>query len=101
MEIIIIAAILLLVAFILISKSSRQKIVEICKSTADQTIRKNSNQQRILEYLKENEAITNTEARGLLKVSDRTIVRYMDELEKRGLVKQSDSTGRSVCYKAI
>jgi len=79
-------------------KPPRQKLVGIYRSALDQTIRKNSNKQKILEYLEKHKAITNTEARDLLKISARTAVRYMDDLEKRGLVKQTEKTGRSTKY---
>ncbi|MFA7253420.1 MAG: DeoR family transcriptional regulator [Patescibacteria group bacterium] len=42
--------------------------------------------------------VTNRQVCELLKVSDATAVRYLDELEKEGIVRQIGRTGRSSYY---
>lgn len=43
--------------------------------------------------------IANNEVQNLLKVSDATAERYLEELERKGLIKQEGSVGRGVAYK--
>ena len=45
--------------------------------------------------------ITNDEVQKLLKVSDATAERYLDELEKKGLLKQSGKIGKYVFYQKV
>lgn len=42
--------------------------------------------------------ITNDEVQKLLKISDATAERYLDELEKNGLIKQYGEVGKDVYY---
>ena len=42
--------------------------------------------------------ITNDEAQAMLGVSDATAERYLDELEKAGLIRQIGKTGQNVFY---
>lgn len=44
------------------------------------------------------EKITNDEVQKLLKVSDATAERYLQELESKGLIKQSGVIGKNVYY---
>jgi len=48
-----------------------------------------------------NHEATNNDIEKLLGVSDATATRYLDELEKEGLIKQVGKTGASVYYKKI
>src|SRR3989338_2548311 len=52
--------------------------------------------QRILDLLKEKKQISNNDIEILLSVSDATATRYLEELEKSGLVVQSGKTGKFV-----
>ena len=54
--------------------------------------------QRILDLLKEKKQISNNDIEILLSVSDATATRYLEELEKSGLVVQSGKTGKFVYY---
>ena len=55
----------------------------------------------IIKYLRGHEELTNSDARELLGVSDTTVVRYFDELEKEGKVAQRGRTGRGVHYELL
>ncbi|MBU1092326.1 winged helix-turn-helix transcriptional regulator, partial [Patescibacteria group bacterium] len=44
---------------------------------------------------------TNEDVQNLLGVSDATATRYMDELEKEGLVRQVGTSGPNVYYEKI
>ena len=45
--------------------------------------------------------ITNNQVEDLLKVSDATTERYLDELEKEGFIKQVGKEGQSVYYEKV
>ena len=47
------------------------------------------------------EKITNDEVQKLLKVSDATAERYLQELESKGLIKQSGEIGKNVYYNKV
>ncbi len=47
------------------------------------------------------EKIANDDVEKLLEVSDATAERYLNELEKEGLIKQVGKTGHSVYYEKI
>ncbi|CAN5647719.1 hypothetical protein BH23PAT1_BH23PAT1_1430 [soil metagenome] len=64
-----------------------------------QTKTKNKNKARIIQLFESRQVITNSEVRDLLGVSSRTTVRYLDELEAEGKVKQIGNTGRGVGYR--
>ncbi|MDP2637603.1 MAG: HTH domain-containing protein [Candidatus Levybacteria bacterium] len=103
MEILIGLVVLLtvLLSVFLFFKQAKKQAVGICNYTLDQSVRKNANLQKILELFASNKELTNESIRENLKVSNRSVVRYMDELEKQGKVKQIGNTGRSVTYKLI
>jgi len=65
---------------------------------AKQTREKEQHKEKILEYLKTNEKIVNDEVERLVKVSNATAERYLDELEKAGKIKQIGKTGQAVYY---
>jgi len=90
----------------LLPKQARQKTKEaigrgigICEVAFESSTKKELNKNKILEILQNNGELSNTDVRKQLNVSDRTTVRYMDELEKEGKVKQVGEVGRSVAYK--
>lgn len=62
---------------------------------------KKQNKKAILEILKTQHPLTNNHIEQLLGISDATATRYLDELEKEGLVRQVGRTGRHVYYERI
>lgn len=59
---------------------------------------KAKNMAKLKDYIKTKDRFTNDELQSYLKVSDTTIGRYLDELEKEKVIKQVGKTGRSVYY---
>lgn len=45
--------------------------------------------------------VTNNEVQQVLGVSDATVTRYLDELEKQGKIRQVGTTGNAVFYEKI
>jgi len=76
-----------------------KKLSGIAKISEDRTSAKEENKDKIVEYLKEHAKARNNDLERLLGVSDTTTTRYLDELEKEGIVEQIGSTGRGVEYK--
>lgn len=66
-----------------------------------QAKKKEENKEKILEYLKNNEKITNNDVEKLLEVSDATATRYLNELEKEQKIKQIGTVGHAVYYYLI
>lgn len=97
-QIILIIIGLLIVALLLIKKS-REMVVGICASALDQTVRKNAKKEQALALLRERGALSNNEIREHLGVSRRTVVRYLDALEREGKVEQVGGIGRGVVYR--
>ena len=60
---------------------------------------KQENLQKILNSFGPDDEITNDAVEKMLRVSDATAERYLDELEKQGKLTQVGRTGRSVVYK--
>lgn len=54
---------------------------------------------QIMRYLDSHNQITNDEVQAVLKVSDPTAERYLNELEHEGKITQIGRTGRNVIYK--
>jgi len=65
-----------------------------------QSLTKNKRKRQILTLFIDQEEITNNDVESLLKVSDATATRYLDELEKEGRIQQIGTKGRSVYYVA-
>lgn len=59
---------------------------------------KEENKKKLANYIKTQDKVTNNEVEKLLGVSDATATRYLDDLEKQGLIKQVGHSGRSVFY---
>ena len=55
----------------------------------------------IMGHFNNEDEITNDKVERLLGVSDTTVGRYLDELEKSGKLKQVGNTGKYVTYKKI
>lgn len=70
----------------------------ICAAAMGKSKEKMENKQKILDFLQKNGRATNSELRELLSVSERTVVDYMDELEKSGQARQVNETGRATHY---
>ncbi len=61
-------------------------------------VQKQEYKNKILDLIKEVGKVGNKDIKNLLKVSEATATRYLDELEKEGKIKQTGKTGRSVFY---
>ena len=55
-------------------------------------------QQTLLDLISSKTKVSNSQVQKLLKVSDATATRYLDELEQAGEIQQVGKTGRSVYY---
>lgn len=87
------------IVVILFSRKTREQVYGICATALDQTVRKNANKEKILTLLAERREASNSDIREALGVSERSAVRYMDELEREGKVEQVGNTGRGVTYR--
>ena len=76
-----------------------KKAAGIYSFALEQTVRKNANKEKIMELFKERPELTNADIREKLGVTERSVVRYMDELEKSGKVEQVGDSGRGVFYR--
>lgn len=78
------------------------KIEKIMKKSdnffSEQEKQKQENLEKARNYIKGKEKITNNDIQKLLGVSDATTIRYLDELEKEGLIKQVGKSGPLVHY---
>jgi len=63
-----------------------------------QTKEKEEHKQKILDLANSKDKITNNDVEKLLGVSDKTVQRYLNELQGEGKLKQSGETGRGVFY---
>ena len=79
--------------------NTREEFVGICASAVETTLQKEARKQKILTLLREQVELSNSEIRKVLKVSSRSVVRYMDELEAEGKVKQVGIVGHAVTYR--
>lgn len=84
---------------LLLHRRSREQVVGICATALDQTVRKNANKEKALALLRERGEVSNEEIREHLGVSRRSVVRYLDALEKEGKIQQVGSSGRGVVYR--
>lgn len=97
----------IIIISLLVFRKTRVPIVGICSTALDQTVRKDANKQKVIALLQEPHSTSSGQVGGLsnsylreaLKVSDRTITRYMDDLEREGKVEQVGETGRNVTYR--
>ncbi|PIQ78440.1 MAG: hypothetical protein COV79_05250 [Parcubacteria group bacterium CG11_big_fil_rev_8_21_14_0_20_41_14] len=95
----IIALIIGIILGFAIAKLTNKKQTAIGKSTQIQITAKQENKDRIIAYLKENREAANNDIEKLLKVSDSSATRYLDELEKEGTIEQVGEKGRFVKYR--
>lgn len=59
---------------------------------------KKENKRKILGFFESRDKAANNDIEALLGVSDATATRYLDELEKEGLIRQVGRTGKHVYY---
>lgn len=71
--------------------SPAQEVIETRKPDA-------KDRQKIIDLLGKKREIANHDVQKALKVSASTAVRYLDRMEKAGLIKQHGDTGRSTYY---
>jgi len=65
---------------------------------AENQVEKAANLEKVRVMIQNQEKITNEDVRELLKVLQATAVRYLDELESAGIIKQVGLTGQGVYY---
>jgi Fic family protein len=65
---------------------------------AEQRKKKAENKQKILDFLQEKGRIQNNDVEKLAGVSNATAERYLNELEKTGVITQHGKIGQSVFY---
>jgi len=75
-----------------------EELVGMCNITFGRTAKKQENIDRIITLFETDKELTNIEIRKALKVSSRTAVRYMDELENQNKVRQVGKIGHTVTY---
>ena len=76
-------------------KTSKDKGVGLIFGQAK---KKQENKEKILEFLRSNEKITNNNVERLCGVSHATAERYLNQLEKDGKLTQHGEIGKSVFY---
>lgn len=107
---IIAVVVIFVIIVLLLPRPARDKVVGICEAAIGLDARKRENKEKILELLRESsafaqgsgetrEGLSNSDIREALGVSDRSVVRYMNELEREGKVEQVGATGRGVVYR--
>lgn len=57
--------------------------------------------EKVLAEAKRKGSITNDDVQALIQVSDATATRYLDALEKEGLLEADGTTGRHVSYRPL
>lgn len=67
----------------------------------DRSEQKEENLERLRDYVKGKESVTNDDVEKLLKVSNPTATRYLNELERDGLLKQEGKTGKYTHYNVL
>lgn len=63
--------------------------------------KKRENLEKMRQIFAERPAVTNDDIEKLLGISDATATRYLDELEKEGLIRQVGRTGKHVYYEKV
>ncbi|MBI2122377.1 MAG: HTH domain-containing protein [Candidatus Sungbacteria bacterium] len=79
--------------------SAKEEFVGICRSAVETASQKEGRKQKALAMFADKPALSNAEIREALGVSSRTAVRYLDELEAEGKVKQVGKIGHAVTYR--
>ncbi len=76
-----------------------EEFTGICKVAVGIDVKKQENIEKILNLLKQRGDLSNFDIREALGFRDRSVVRYMDLLEREGKVEQVGTTGRGVTYR--
>ncbi len=105
----ILLAIGVVIIVLLLREKTREKVVGICATAIGMDTKKQERKEKILELLRkqgglspsDSLGVSNSDIREALGISDRSVIRYMDELEQEGKVEQVGTTGRSVTYHLI
>lgn len=84
---------------LLLPKPAKDKVVGICATVVGLDAKKKERKENILALLSERKELSNSDIREALGMAERSVVRYLDELEKEGKVEQVGATGRSVVYR--
>src|SRR3990172_8534603 len=87
------------VYLILRPKLSQKNSIERVVIANEDEAEKRENIAKIEDYIKDKDQFTNDDLQNLVKVSDTTIGRYLEELEHSKVIEQVGKTGRSVYYK--
>ena len=87
------------IAVILLSRKGREEVVGMCAVVSGRAEKKREIKEKIMTFLSDRGEASNAEIRGVLGVSSRSVVRYLDELEKEGKIKQVGDAGRGVVYR--
>jgi len=106
----IMALVILVVLFVLaVSKreagrsgtNTKEEFIGICASAVESASVKEDRKGQILTILSDKGEVRNSDIREVLKVSSRTVVRYLDELEREGKVEQVGRAGHAVAYRLL
>ena len=90
---------ILSVTIYILKRESRLSLSKIGLFTTKQSEEKETNKTKILSLLSDKGELSNEDIRKTINVSSRTVVNYMDELEKEGKVSQAGITGRFTVYR--
>lgn len=85
---------------ILVMKRKMAEIMKLAPESEDEQ-KKKENLVKVENYIINKVKFTNDELQHLLKVSDTTIGRYLQELEEQGKIRQVGKTGKAVYYEKI
>lgn len=83
----------------MLSRKTRKTAVGICAAALDQNVRKNANKEKALAFIREKKEVSNEEIREHLLMSPRSVVRYLDALEREDKVQQVGDIGSGVTYR--
>lgn len=89
----------IVIVVLLLTRKGREKVVGICSVALGVDAKKQENKEKIVALLASRGSASNSDIREALQVSDRSVVRYMDELEREGKAEQVGTTGRNVVYR--
>lgn len=79
-------------------KNNNDELQGIVKDRSDQM---EKNLAKALEFIVDKKKITNDELQSYLNISNATAARYLEELEKRGRLKQIGETGKYTYYQVL
>lgn len=89
----------IVIVVLLLARKTRDKVVGICATAIGLDAKKREHKEKIEAILKERGSLSNSDICEAIRISDRSVIRYMDELEREGKVEQVGNTGRSVTYR--